>query len=289
MRFSSQASAATIALVIWFSSDALDTAIAAPTIDQRAPSASDPFTRLGAPLELQPFLRKPVTYVKRISKARRMKKLKRHLRRTRTRIWKEYYAVPLPPRIVRSIEQTKASSRSGEPPRPTKSFDGPYAGLVFGHEQTGAIEPSPYGALIPFQPYPGVSKSQTITLWSFAGINKQFNSTVAGVEADLGIRLPISKQSHGPYGALTASFRGRVGANIDNVLVYGTGGLVIADFKKSYNGLRYDSVHGGWTAGIGIEGYLTPTLLLRAEYLYSRFPALRFDAHAIRAGFAIKF
>jgi hypothetical protein len=283
MRFSSQASAATIALVIWFSSDALDSAIAASAIDQRAPrlpSESYPLTRLGAPLELQPFLRKPVTYVKKISKARRMKKLKRHLRRTRTRIWKEYYAVPLPPRIVRSIEQTKASSRSGEPPRPTKPFDGPYAGLAFGHDQTGAIEPSPYGALIPFQPYPGVSRSQTITLWSFAGFNKQFNSTVAGIEADLGIRLPSSKQSHGPYGALTASFRGRV---------YGTGGLVIADFKKSDNGLRYDSLHGGWTAGIGIESYVTPTLLLRAEYLYSRFPALRFDTHAIRAGFAIKF
>lgn len=286
MRFSFQASAATIALVIWFS----DSAIAASAIDQRAPrlpSESYPLTRLGAPLELQPFLRRPVTYVKKISKARRMKKLKRHVRRTRTRISKEYYAVPLPPRIVRSIEQTKASSRSGGPPRPTKSFDGPYAGLAFGHEQTGAIEPSPYGALIPFQP--GASKSQTITLWSFAGINKQFNSTVAGIEADLGIWLPISRQSHGPYGALTASFRGRVGATIDNVLVYGTGGLVIADFKKSNNGLRYDSVHGGWTAGIGIEGYVTPTLLLRAEYLYSRFPALRFDTHAVRAGFAIKF
>jgi len=297
MRLSTSATATAIALGFWIGSNTLESAFAAPAVGQRVlhpPALAVPFDRTYVPLQLQPHLRKPPAFFKKVTKPRRLKKRKRIGRKTSFHASRNYRPIPLPPRVMRSVEHARTISQSNSSSLPNRSFDGAYAGLAIGHEQTTIGDTSPYGTLSPFQRYPESTSNRIITFWSFAGINKQFRSTLAGVEADIGSRFPSVQHSHRPYGALTASgltgsFRGRLGTVVDGLLLYGSGGLAVANFSKVFNGLHYDAFHGGWTAGVGLEGFVTPALLFRAEYFYSRFPAAHFESHTFRAGFAIKF
>jgi outer membrane immunogenic protein len=297
MRLSTSATATAIALGFWIGSNTLESAFAAPAVGQRLlhlPASAVPFDRTYVPLQLQPHLRKPPAFFKKVTKPRRLKKRKRIGRKTAFHASRNYYPIPLPPRVVRPVEQAIAISQSNSSSLPNRFFDGAYAGLAIGREQTTIGDTSHDGTLSPFQGYAEPTNNRIITFWSFAGINKQFKSMLAGIEGDIGTRFPTAEHSHAPYGALrasglTASFRGRLGTIVDGLLLYGTGGLAAGNFSKVFNGLNYDAFHGGWTAGVGIEGFVTPALLLRAEYFYSRFPAVQFESHTLRAGFAIKF
>jgi outer membrane immunogenic protein len=106
------------------------------------------------------------------------------------------------------------------------------------------------------------------------GAQMQYQNFVYGVEAD----FQGSSQDHtdnfvvlGVPASLTASMpwfatvRGRLGYAVDNVLLYGTGGIAIVDGKLSASALgitasREDS-HIGWTAGAGYRVGVCPALV----------------------------
>jgi len=74
-----------------------------------------------------------------------------------------------------------------------------------------------------------------------------------------------------------STIRARLGFMAGPVLIYGTGGLAMADLDNklvvSYYGQHIgsdekSSWHAGWTVGGGLEFPITPNLALGAEYLY---------------------
>lgn len=126
------------------------------------------------------------------------------------------------------------------------------------------------------------------------GYNWQFNQFVAGIEAD-GAWADISNSVTGPvppFGAVTlaakvdalATVRGRFGVAFDQVLLYGTGGLALADNKLSITAvgqtLDDSKTQVGWTAGAGIEWMFLPRWSLKAEYLYRSFSSTTFFAQS---------
>lgn len=121
------------------------------------------------------------------------------------------------------------------------------------------------------------------------GYNHQFGFVVGGVEADFsltGIDGEVTRFCGGPcdppnifeteYDWL-ATVRGRLGLAFGRVLVYGTGGLAIADIEDRYTrpggGTPFtsDETAFGWTAGGGVEVGLTNRLSIKAEYLHADF------------------
>lgn len=104
------------------------------------------------------------------------------------------------------------------------------------------------------------------------GYNWQFGTFVLGIEGD-GAFGDVST-TVGPVTAKIdslATVRGRFGVAVDQVLLYGTGGLALADTKVSVAGLSASNTQTGWTAGAGIEWMFIPRWSLKAEYLYRRF------------------
>jgi outer membrane immunogenic protein len=120
-----------------------------------------------------------------------------------------------------------------------------------------------------------------------AGYNWQWNTLVAGIEGDIGyLGFRGSKASSissdtivsgdgGAYGTL----RGRLGVAWDRVLLYGTGGLIVADVKAGVddNALSPDpglmnsprtGTQAGWIAGAGLEYALGNRWSMKAEWLY---------------------
>ena len=68
-----------------------------------------------------------------------------------------------------------------------------------------------------------------------------------------------------------ATARGRLGYAFDRWLVYGAGGLAVADLDFHEGGLTTTIVgakYYGWSAGGGVEGAVTDNLLARVEYLH---------------------
>jgi outer membrane immunogenic protein len=112
------------------------------------------------------------------------------------------------------------------------------------------------------------------------GYNYQFGTYIVGVEAD-GAFGDIS--STASLGGITATakvdslvtVRGRVGAAFDQILVYGTGGVALADTKLSVSGFGVSAsdthTQTGWVAGAGVEWMFMPRWSLKGEYLYRRF------------------
>jgi outer membrane immunogenic protein len=115
------------------------------------------------------------------------------------------------------------------------------------------------------------------------GYNWQFNTIVAGIEAD-GAFADISNSATAAGVTATAKIdalatvRGRVGAAFDQVLLYGTAGLALADTKLTASGfgvtISDTKTQTGWTAGAGVEWMFLPRWSLKAEYLYRRFDSV---------------
>ena len=117
------------------------------------------------------------------------------------------------------------------------------------------------------------------------GYNWQFGTFVAGLEAD-GAWANISQSSTDLLLGVTtsakldasATVRGRVGVAFDQVLLYGTAGLALADAKLSTTALGLtlsdSKTLTGWTAGAGVEWMFMPRWSLKAEYLYRSFDSV---------------
>jgi outer membrane immunogenic protein len=130
------------------------------------------------------------------------------------------------------------------------------------------------------------------------GYNWQFGQFVAGIEAD-GAWADINNsvtQAFPGVGTITASakvdalatVRGRFGVAFDQVLLYGTAGLALADAKLGATApgvsLSDNQTLTGWTAGAGIEWMFMPRWSVKAEYLYRSFGGQTFFASQLAPG-----
>ena len=124
-----------------------------------------------------------------------------------------------------------------------------------------------------------------------AGYNYQIDQFVIGAEGDLDYS-DIKGSHSGAYNGGASprtlelksqwqgSIRVRAGYAIDNLLLYGTGGLAFADGKLTNSGsdagiaiptTSSSKTHIGWTVGLGAEYAFTQHWVGRAEVRYSDF------------------
>lgn len=101
------------------------------------------------------------------------------------------------------------------------------------------------------------------------GYNWQFGQWVVGVEADIqasGANDTFAswKFSNPWFGTL----RGRGGFAINNLLLYGTGGLAFGSVRAEVLGMTESNTSAGWTLGVGAEYGITQNWTAKAEYLY---------------------
>ncbi len=130
------------------------------------------------------------------------------------------------------------------------------------------------------------------------GYNWQFGQFVAGIEADgawADINNSVTQVFPG-VGTLTASakldalatIRGRFGVAVDQVLLYGTAGLALADAKVGATApgvaLSDSQTLTGWTAGAGVEWMFLPHWSVKGEYLYRSFGGQTFFAAQLPPG-----
>jgi outer membrane immunogenic protein len=113
-----------------------------------------------------------------------------------------------------------------------------------------------------------------------AGYNFQNGPWVFGVEGDVGYGRPSKT---GVFGATTfktqegvnGTLRARAGYAIDRTLVYGTGGLAVANFSSTASNAagteKHDFTRLGYAVGAGVEHAVTNNVSVKGEYLYEGF------------------
>jgi outer membrane immunogenic protein len=123
-----------------------------------------------------------------------------------------------------------------------------------------------------------------------AGYNWQMNQFVAGVEGDFGYLGFNGQQSSSSFagtfvsstGGVYGTFRGRVGFAFDRVLIYATGGGMVADvgagvsnplntppnFTDAILFTGKTNMQTGWTLGGGVEVAVANGWSLKGEYLH---------------------
>jgi len=108
----------------------------------------------------------------------------------------------------------------------------------------------------------------------YAGYNYQIDPHwVVGGEAD--VSYAGSDSYTGGYGDVKiggnwfGTVRGRAGYAFDNLLLYGTAGLAVAEGNVKLNGDSDSQTHVGYVVGAGVEAALTQNITARAEYLYT--------------------
>jgi outer membrane immunogenic protein len=126
------------------------------------------------------------------------------------------------------------------------------------------------------------------------GYNWQFGTIVTGVEADgafgdVSSSTTITGVAVAAKVDALATVRGRVGVAFDQFLLYGTGGLALADAKVSASalgvGISDSRTLTGWTVGAGVEWMFMPRWSVKAEYLYRSFGGQTFFAAQFPPGF----
>ncbi len=135
----------------------------------------------------------------------------------------------------------------------------------------------------------------------YGGYNMQSGQIVYGGEADLNYSGVDSK-----HNGLTAkqgmngSLRGRVGVDLNPVLVYGTAGVAATNAEMKNALGKDDKTMLGWTAGAGVEAFVTNNVTARVEYRYSDYQHKNFNLggtntksdfqdHSVRVGLGVKF
>ncbi len=113
-----------------------------------------------------------------------------------------------------------------------------------------------------------------------AGYNFQNGPWVFGVEGDVGYGRPSKTGTFGPTVVKTqegvnGTLRARAGYAVDRTLVYGTGGLAVANFSTTATNLggteRAQSTRAGYVIGAGVEHAVTNNVSVKGEYLYEGF------------------
>ena len=120
-----------------------------------------------------------------------------------------------------------------------------------------------------------------------AGYNWQNGQFVYGAETDL--QLSGADDTFAPWKFSNPWFgtlRGRVGYAMNNILIYGTGGLAYGDLKGELNALTETKTEFGWTLGAGMEVGLTPNWSAKVEYLYMDLGSRTFSITGTDNGFS---
>lgn len=174
------------------------------------------------------------------------------------------------------------------PPMPTKAPPIAYAPRVFdwtgiyvGGHVGGGFSQSSWS-----DPITGIGNG-TFNNFGFlgggqVGANVQFNRLVLGLEGDFSwTNLKASRRDSigetiSTTVPWTSTITGRVGAAFDRLLVYGKGGLALAQDRSSLTDLggntATDSVmRKGWTVGAGLEYALNDNWSAKIEYDYLGF------------------
>ncbi len=111
----------------------------------------------------------------------------------------------------------------------------------------------------------------------YTGYNYQVTpNIVLGAEADFSLTdLEKSKTNNGltvqSKSDWNSNIRARIGYNFDRYLVYGAGGLALADLEVTGNGDTDSKTALGWTLGVGGEAAVTNNVTARLEYVYQDF------------------
>ena len=141
------------------------------------------------------------------------------------------------------------------PPASAYNWTGPYAGLNLGYQWTKVTN--------------NVTEPSGIAGGGQIGYNWQLGQFVYGLETD--IQASAADDTFAPYKFSNPWFgtlRARIGYAINNVMLYGTGGLAYGELKGEFFGLEEDKTLVGWTAGAGIEYGFTQNWSAKLEYLY---------------------
>ena len=141
------------------------------------------------------------------------------------------------------------------PPPAIYNWTGPYAGLNLGYQWAKVTN--------------NVTEPSGIAGGGQLGYNWQLGQFVFGLETD--IQASAADDTFAPYKFSNPWFgtlRARIGYAINNVMLYGTGGLAYGELKGEFFGLEEDKTLVGWTAGAGIEYGFTQNWSAKLEYLY---------------------
>lgn len=127
------------------------------------------------------------------------------------------------------------------------------------------------------------------------GYNWQMNCTVFGIEADYSWSnlKNTAFETDGDVGAdidsLTiesrlwglGTIRTRTGVVVDNLLIYVTGGVAFANFKRTYTQVdnttpasetfQHSENRWGWVVGVGTEWAINQNWSVKGEVLYNQF------------------
>lgn len=135
----------------------------------------------------------------------------------------------------------------------------------------------------------------------YGGYNMQNGQMVYGAEADLNYS-GVDNNANGftAKQGTNGSIRGRVGVDLNPVMVYGTAGIAASGVKVTTNGgAKDDATLLGWTAGAGAETFVTDNITARVEYRYSDYGKKTFNGaggvrsgfedHSVRVGMGVKF
>ena len=189
--------------------------------------------------------------------------------------------------IAASAVSAQAADLPRAPPMPAKApiayaprlFD--WTGIYVGGHVGGGFSESSWS-----DPITGIGNG-TFNNFGFlggaqVGANVQFNRLVLGLEGDFSwTSLKASRRDSigetiGTSVPWTSTITGRVGAAFDRLLVYGKGGLALAQDRSSLTDLGGNSatdnfVRKGWTVGAGIEYALDDHWSAKIEYDYLGF------------------
>ncbi|TYC55763.1 porin family protein [Rhodobacterales bacterium] len=111
----------------------------------------------------------------------------------------------------------------------------------------------------------------------YGGYNFQVTpNIVVGAEADFTLSDLEDTKSVGGTTLTSKSdwnsnFRARVGYSFDRYLIYGAGGLALADLEVEGNGDSDSKTALGWTLGVGGEAAITNNVTAKLEYVYQDF------------------
>lgn len=193
----------------------------------------------------------------------------------------------------------QAADLRAPPPAPPPATPVAYApqvynwsGIYFGGHLGGA-----YGMSSWSDPFTG--GKDNFNNWGFlggaqVGANAQFNRLVLGIEGDFswtGIKdrgTDAARDTFNTNVQWTSTVTGRVGAAFDRFLVYGKGGLALAQDHSTLTDFTGTSASNsmmrtGWTAGAGLEYAIDQNWSAKVEYDYLGFgsKAMHFTTPAL--------
>lgn len=189
--------------------------------------------------------------------------------------------------ILTAVSPCQASDPARKPPPPSVRLKADWSGPYW-----GATAGVGFGAVKWHSPANGEAGSTKLGARPVAGghvgYGRRIGRWVIGPEADLlfrdlTIRKDCSKRSCFSLN-FVSTVRARLGWDFDDLFIYGTAGLGIAQTKSIINSsppaLTFDKhiLQFGMVAGGGVEARLGPSAAIAVEGMYYAFPKQRFDA-----------